>query len=79
MSDPSLFVCKDVTHNNVVRETWKTHNFASIIIQELQFCNCHGDECNKNWDSAQRGATGGADTTVVSSITILCGILIMYL
>jgi len=32
VSDPSLFVCKDVTHNNVVRETWKTHNFASIII-----------------------------------------------
>merc|ERR1712002_865101 len=62
-SDPSLFGCKDISHNN----------------QELHFCNCHGDECNKNWDSAQRGATGSAVTTVVSFITILCGILIMYL
>jgi len=57
-SDPALFVCKDINRNG----------------QELHFCNCHGEGCNKDWDSAEQGATGatgGASYSLVSKITII--------
>merc|ERR1719341_1406561 len=55
VTDPALYVCKDINRNG----------------QELHYCNCHGDECNKSWSSAEDGATGGAATSFVPFLTLI--------
>jgi len=59
VTDPSLYVCQDIGKNG----------------QDLHYCNCHGDECNKSWDSAAAGTgSSGAEINFVSTIGIIGGL-----
>ena len=36
----------------------KLHEFDWLIMQTMKYCNCHGDNCNKDWDAAAAPASG---------------------
>jgi len=52
ITDPALFTCKDINKNG----------------QNLRYCNCHGDECNADWNSANDGSN---DTKKISISALL--------
>jgi len=60
LADPSLYKC-DNGHNGITT---------------MKYCNCHGDNCNRDWDAA--AAPSGSDASHLTASLFVFGIIVAH-